>query len=223
MMLLTKKSLKKIQPLSTPYLGIHHNFISKKFLIKKFRKFHVVDLNLKKIKKNIFNGEIVGRFSGRAEFGQRALGNRSILASPIYDGISNRLNHNIKSRDFWMPFAMTVLDTFKKEYFKKNTFNNSKYMTSCFELKEKYYDTFKCGVHIYDNTVRAQILKYRDNKDYFNLINEFKKISGVGALVNTSFNIHKFPIVETIDDVFYVFKNTNIDKLIIDNFQISKK
>ena len=122
-----------------------------------------------------------------------------------------------------MPFAMTVLDTFKKEYFKKNTFNNSKYMTSCFELKEKYYDTFKCGVHIYDNTVRAQILKYRDNKDYFNLINEFKKISGVGALVNTSFNIHKFPIVETIDDVFYVFKNTNIDKLIIDNFQISKK
>ncbi|MDA7830944.1 hypothetical protein N9A57_03110 [Candidatus Pelagibacter sp.] len=217
-----KKPLQKIQPLETPYLGMNYSFLSKKYLINKFSNYQVTNLNLKKISKNIFMGEIVARFSGRAEFGQRALGNRSILASPIFDGISTRLNNNIKSRDFWMPFAMTVLDTAEKEYFEKNTFVNSKYMTSCFELKKKYYDFFKCGVHPYDNTVRAQILNQKDNKDYYNLIAEFKKISSVGALVNTSFNIHKFPIVETIDDVLHVFKNTNLDKIIIDNFEISK-
>jgi len=217
-----KKPLQKIQPLETPYLGMNYSFLSKKYLINKFSNYQVTNLNLKKISKNIFMGEIVARFSGRAEFGQRALGNRSILASPIFDGISTRLNNNIKSRDFWMPFAMTVLDTAEKEYFEKNTFVNSKYVISCFALKKKYHDFFKCGVHPYDNTVRAQILNQKDNKDYYNLIAEFKKISGVGALVNTSLNIHKFPIVETIDDVLHVFKNTNLDKIIIDNFEISK-
>ena len=202
------------------YLGNSYNFNEKKY--KKNKNYKIEKVNHKKIAELLASGKIIGRFTGRAEFGQRALGNRSILASISYPNIVDKINQKIKSRDFWMPFALTILDI-EKKYFYKNSFINPFYMTSCFDLKKKYKKNFINVIHPAAQTARPQILKKFNNPSYYDLIMKVKKTSGIGAVLNTSFNVHGKTIVENPSDAIKVLRETNLDGLIIDNFFVEKK
>ena len=213
--------MNNIKPLENIYLGNKYKF--KKIYFNKLQNYKISKYSNKHVSEKIKNGDVIGRYFGRAEFGQRALGNRSILASIDYPGIVEKINKKIKSRDFWMPFALSITDDELNKYFYKNRSLDPFYMTTCYKLKDEIdLNKFKNVVHPADRTGRPQIVTKMNNLEYFDLLNELKKITGVGAILNTSFNIHKKTIVETIDDAINVFKTTNLDGIIINNYYISK-
>lgn len=168
-------------------------------------------------------GEIVARCSGKMEFGARALGNRSILAHPNKTGVIREINEAIKQRDFWMPFACTINDKYEKDYLINPKRVQSSHMMISFRTKEKAHEDLINGMHQYDLTARPQILKKEDNPDYYEIIEEFRKRTGIGGLLNTSFNIHGKPIVSTPSDAIDTLLKSGLKNLIIGNYYITKK
>ncbi len=223
-----KKNLQMPKHLSNAYLGFEINkknvFVQLK-KIKKDKRFVVKYKNINKIAaKMLASGKIIGRAVGRAEFGARSLGNRSILADPSKLEIKKVINEKIKNRDFWMPFAAVVAKKYSKKYFiLDNSADSYKYMTNCVDTTPLGKIKFSAAIHPYDQTCRPQIIMPNSNPDYENLINSFGKITGVYGLLNTSFNIHGYPIVNNINDAVSVFLKTNLDGLIIPNAIIIKK
>jgi carbamoyltransferase len=140
-------------------------------------------------------GHVVARFAGREEWGPRALGNRSILADPRDMGIIRKLNFAIKHRDFWMPFAASILEEDAVRYIKNPT-ANAFYMVEAFDTQQPAGEEIVAGTHPFDKTVRPQIVNEL-NGPYRELIRAFKRRTGIGAILNTSFNLHGFPIVGT--------------------------
>lgn len=221
--------LKKPSTIKNAYLGydVNENEEQKFFKSKKIdkKKYKIIkkDIN-KEAAKLLLNNKILARISGRGEFGARALGNRSILANPSVFENKAKINNSIKSRDFWMPFAATVLSDHADKYFyfmQNKVFY--KYMTNCVRTKSFGVLKLAAAVHPQDKTCRPQILKKDDNKEYYNLIKEFGNISGIFGLLNTSFNIHGMPIVNDCYDAFSVLENTNLDGLIMSKTLIIKK
>jgi len=163
----------------------------------------------------IADGSIVGWFQGRSESGNRALGNRSILADPRNPNIKDIINSRIKKREDFRPFAPSVLEEHYKDYF--NTNQPSPYMSRIMPVISKDIP----GVTHVDNTARIQTVSKDFNEKYYNLINEFYCITGVPMLLNTSFNCQE-PIVETPEDAVKTFKNTELDILVINDWIIRK-
>ena len=189
----------------------------KKYLIKK-------NIDHKYVAKLLSQGNIVAVARGREEFGARALGNRSILANPYIDGVVQKINEQIKNRDFWMPFALTILKEHHKKYLVNNKSIDCDFMTIGFDTKIDKYNDIKNGTHPYDKSVRPQILSKKYNENYHSLINEFYKITKVPALLNTSLNLHGFPISSKIKDVISTFENSGLEYLYLeDNFLVKKK
>ena len=189
----------------------------KKYLIKK-------NIDHKHVAKLLSQGNIVAVARGREEFGARALGNRSILANPYIDGVVQKINEQIKNRDFWMPFALTILKEHHKKYLVNNKSIDCDFMTIGFDTKIDKYNDIKNGTHPYDKSVRPQILSKKYNENYHSLINEFYKITKVPALLNTSLNLHGFPISSKIKDVISTFENSGLEYLYLeDNFLVKKK
>ena len=168
-------------------------------------------------------GEIVARCSGRMEFGARALGNRSILAHPNKTGVVREINEAIKQRDFWMPFACTVLDKYQEEYLINPKKIQSSHMMISLHTTKKAHEHLINGMHQYDLTARPQILKKSHNPDYYEIIEEFRKRTGIGGLLNTSFNIHGEPIVSTPSDAISTLLRSGLKHLIIEDYYITKK
>ena len=168
------------------------------------------------------DGKAIARCVGRMEFGQRSLGNRSILADPSLPVVKEKINAAIKNRDFWMPFAPVILDSFVDEYLVNPKKLLSPHMTLGFETTEEGYRAMIAACHPADKTARAQIL-YRDaNPELYETIEAFVDITGRGALLNTSFNLHGYPIVNTTRDAIYVLENSDLDGLILHNFLVKK-
>jgi carbamoyltransferase len=140
-------------------------------------------------------GKVVARFAGREEWGPRALGNRSILADPRDMGIIRKLNFAIKHRDFWMPFAASILEEDAAAYIRSPT-ENAFYMVEAFDTMQPAGEEIVAATHPFDKTVRPQIVNEL-NGPYRALIRAFKRRTGIGAILNTSFNLHGFPIVGT--------------------------
>ena len=138
---------------------------------------HVADM--------LAHGKIIARFKGRSEWGPRALGNRSILADARDLKIVNRINSAIKHRDFWMPFAPTILEDQMSEYLLNS--KSAPYMILAFDTTEKR-DEIIAGIHPWDKTCRPQTLTEAWNREYFELMEAFREKTGVGGLLNTSFN-----------------------------------
>ncbi len=221
-MLKDKKDFKRITNL---YLGPSSSYEEENKIVKKLdkKKYKIVfGTNENLIVKKLLEGKIIGRCVGRMEFGQRALGNRSILADPRNILIKEKINAAIKNRDFWMPFAPIILDKVSKKYIENPKNLESPFMTIGFKTTKKGYENMIAASHIADKSARPQILKKKDNFKLYNLINKFYEKSGCGALLNTSFNLHGYPIVNTPKDAFYVFKNSDLDILILNNFMIFK-
>ena len=205
----------KSYPIENGYLGpkIFYSYIkSKKKIIIKTKNINEYASKL------LYNGKILGRVSGRAEFGARSLGNRSIIADPRNMNSLKKINETIKNRDFWMPFASSVLEFKAKKYFKfKDNASNYEYMTKCVETTSVGQKLLQAAIHPFDKTCRPQIILKGSNPDYEDLILRFGKKSNVYGLLNTSFNLHGYPIVNDSKEVIDIFENSNLDALIIND------
>ncbi len=185
-----------------------------------------LDNPAKNVAQLLAENKIVARCVGNMEFGARALGNRSILANP--SNLSNvaKINRAVKKRDFWMPFAPAILEEDLDQYFDVPSSlkdQKSPYMMFSFKSKEPIRDSIICGLHQGDHTGRAQSVSKALNPGFYDLIKEFKKITGIPVLLNTSFNLHGYPIVSNSKEAISVMLNSEIDYLLLDHYLLSKK
>ena len=173
-------------------------------------------VNLKEVAQAIADGKIIGWFQGKSESGHRALGNRSILADPRNPNIKDIINKEIKIREDFRPFAPSVLEEHYDKWF--DTPEPSPHMSRIVKVK-KPKDV--PGITHVDGTARIQTVNKEQNQKYYDLINEFYKITGVPMLLNTSFNCRE-PIVETPREAINTFNNTELDMVVIDGRYLSK-
>jgi carbamoyltransferase len=166
---------------------------------------------------------VVARCAGRMEFGARALGNRSILANPADPRVVGIINRMIKHRDFWMPFAPTILAEREADYVENPRRRRSPYMMLAFPTEAKRRDDIVAALHPADATVRAQILEEPWNPSYHRLIRAFEARTGIGAVLNTSFNLHGEPIVGSPRDALDTFERSGLQHLALGRFLISKR
>ncbi|TLZ79033.1 MAG: carbamoyltransferase [Methanobacteriota archaeon] len=167
-------------------------------------------------------GKVVARFAGREEFGARALGNRSILANPSDPAVVREINEMIKARDFWMPFAPSMLAARNGQYVVNPKHVPSPYMILAFDTTDRR-NTIRAAIHPFDSTVRPQEVSAAWNPSYHALLAEFERFTGIGGILNTSFNLHGFPIVSSPEDALDVFDRSGLRYLAIGNWLVEKR
>lgn len=167
---------------------------------------------------NLSIGKTIGWFQSGAEFGPRALGRRSILADPRNAHIQRHINSNIKFREDFRPFAPSVLFEDRNEYFQLGL--ESPYMILIDRIKEEWRERMPGIVHV-DGTCRVQTVK-DENEPFYKLLQEWKRVTGISVLLNTSFNRKGMPIVETPGEAIDFFLSCQLDILIINNYIITK-
>lgn len=167
--------------------------------------------------------KIIGWFAGRMEWGPRALGNRSILASAAKEEMKDIINSKVKHRELFRPFAPVVLDRFVKDYFKTDTHLSPsvKYMLMVYPFTEKGKRDAPATVHV-DGSGRLQVIERADNPLYYDLIETYRKKTGIPIIINTSFNVRAEPIVCTPTDAVNCFLKTDIDYLVMGSFVVKK-
>jgi len=216
-------TIKKNNRLS-PYLGKSYQ---RKEIISAINEFN--DLNfheydnfeylLEDISHWLSQNRVIGWFQDGGEIGPRALGNRSILASPIQPWMTGHINSDIKKREWYRPFAPAVLFEHQSEIFESDVF--SPYMLLTTTVKEDWWNRIPAVTHI-DNSARHQSVTLESNPKFYKLIQKFYEKTKVPVLLNTSFNGPHEPIVESPKDAISCFKNNNLDFLVVENFVISK-
>lgn len=201
----------------TPYLGKSYTVKDLSVVISKF--FDKIKQNKsddKDIINYLYNGEIVSIFNGKSESGRRALGNRSILADPRPNDMKNKINEKVKHRQWFRPFAPSILRERVSDWFTIDA--DSPYMSMCLRFKPEKLDLVPAVVHK-DGTARLQTVTIKDNLWYYNFLKLWEQKSGVPILLNTSFNDTE-PIVETPEDAIKCFLGTEIDKLYFPEYGI---
>ena len=177
----------------------------------KYEKFEKQSL-LKKTAQLISTGNIVGWYQGKMEWGPRALGNRSILADPRNASMKDILNEKIKHRESFRPFAPSVLEEYASDFFDIDI--PSPYMLMVTKVKKP--EIIPAVTHV-DGTSRLQTVSNDANPLYYDLINEFYKITGVPVIINTSMNVMGEPIVNTPEQAFQMIVKTDMDCLVMGN------
>ena len=172
---------------------------------------------LEKTAKLISEGNIIGWYQGKMEWGPRALGNRSILADPRDANMKDILNEKIKHRESFRPFAPSVLEEFSSEYFDIDI--PSPYMLMVAKVKKP--EKIPAVTHV-DGTGRLQTVSKNSNPLYYELINQFYKITGIPVIINTSMNVMGEPIVNTPKQAYSMILKTDIDYLMMGSYMISK-
>lgn len=216
------KSKKKFMPkkMHNFYKGsIFTNNQIKKEILKSNVKYECPKNLYKNVSNHLEKGKIVAWFQGGSEFGPRALGNRSILCRPYPKEMKDHLNIRVKFREEFRPFAPSVLNEYRDDFFHIN--QDSPHMLMACKIKKDKRNIIPAIVHV-DETCRVQTVKKDINKKFYNLINEFYKVTGVPVLLNTSFNVKGQPMVNTPLEAIETFKSTNIDVLAIGDFVLSK-
>jgi carbamoyltransferase len=167
-------------------------------------------------------GKIVARAKGAVEFGARALGNRSILARADSPTAVRVINEMVKNRDFWMPFAPSVLASRAQEYYEKPKPVASPYMMFGFRSRPEKRSAFAAAQHPYDFTTRPHEVFEEHNGDYHRLLQEYESRTGEGILLNTSFNLHGEPIVYRAHDAVDVFLRSGLTHMALGNWWVEK-
>jgi len=185
----------------------------------KYTEYDNFDLLINEISYWLTQNRVIGWFQGGSEIGPRALGNRSILASPIKLWMTGHINSDIKKREWYRPFAPAVLFEHQSEVFESDVY--SPYMLLTTTVKEDWRNKIPAVVHI-DNSARHQSVTEKNNPKFYSLIKKFYEKTNVPVLLNTSFNGPKEPIVETPKEAINTFLENNLDYLVINNFIISK-
>lgn len=166
----------------------------------------------------ISEGKVVGWFQGRMEWGPRALGNRSIIVDPRRQEMKDFLNKRIKYREPFRPFAPSILEEYIGEYFEN--YYASPFMLFTHKVRREKEKLIPAVVHV-DGTARLQAVNRNTNPLYWRLINEFRKLSGIPLVLNTSFNENE-PIVSTPKEAFNCFLKTKMDLLVLQQYLIKK-
>lgn len=219
-------------PLTNIYLGSEFNDESIKqaldsYTAKNEWKIEYINPNgqvtiEQKVAELLSQNSVVGRFKGRAEWGARALGNRSILANPKSRDNVKLINEMIKGRDFWMPFATSILYERRHDYLVNPSDMHAPHMAITFETTPLAQTEIVAALHPYDLTSRPQIVQKEINPEYHQVISEFQTITGIGGILNTSFNLHGEPNVENPIDALRTFDHSGLPHLAIGNYLCSK-
>ena len=226
------------------YLGPSFNDNDIEAIIKKYipsyKKFNDYKDLCKEAAKLLSENNVIGWFQGKMEFGPRALGNRSILASAQYPEMQKILNLKIKFREGFRPFAPAVLIEDAPHYFEMDT--PSPFMLFVYPVKEteriklpdnynslSLYEKLYCprsylqSVTHVDYTARVQTVSPETNSRFYQLLQAYKELTGLGVLINTSFNVKDEPIVCNPNEAFECFSNTAMDYLVMENYLFSKE
>lgn len=200
----------EVKKLSSVYLGTPPDY-SQLENIARDNPLDVKDATAGDIAKLIEEGNIVALFHGRSEGGPRALGNRSILFDPRHPEGKDIVNR-VKMREWFRPFAGSVLVEDANEWFDMAGLEESPFMMYAVDVRLEKADQIPAVTHV-DKTCRVQTVKREDNPNYYALIEEFKKLTGVPVLFNTSFNLAGQPLVETLYDALLTIFNSDINYL----------
>ena len=219
----------------------NYNFINKITVRSFYEKDNAISVTNQieyKVAELLADNQVVGRFAGRAEWGARALGNRSILANPSSRDNVKLINEMIKNRDFWMPFATSMKEERVTDYLIWPQISNMEeniksasldknlyapYMSITFDTTELAHIDLPAALHPYDCTSRPQIVSKESNEKYWRLIDEFEKLTGIGGVLNTSFNLHGEPNVEIPYDAIRTFDLSGMKYLAIGDYLVSKE
>jgi carbamoyltransferase len=219
------KSTKRVKQL---YLGPSYSNEYAEELIKKIdlkRKYKVdfykdIEGTIAEI---LAKGGIVARLAGKCEWGARSLGNRAILGDPSKMETFYTVNDQIKMRDFWMPFAPSIMEERQHDYIENPKNIDAPYMIMAFHSTQLAQKELRAGIHQADKTCRPQIVNKEWNPEYHRIIKEFEKETGIGAVLNTSFNLHGEPIVCSPEDAIHTLEDSGLQNVAIENYIISKK
>ena len=206
-----------------PYFGDEYSREQVKSVLDTFDSIIVEDQNSKwpeEAAKSVAEGKICSLFHGRMEFGPRALGNRSIIGSPMIEDTRKRINSTVKRRPSYQPFCPSILEEERERLF-KNSFSH-KHMAIAFRMREEFISDLPCAVHV-DGTARPQFVEEQDNPGYYRYLKALKKITGYGVSLNTSFNLHGRTIVRTPEDAVVDFIDCNLDEMFIEGFKVTRK
>jgi carbamoyltransferase len=208
----------------SPYIGkpYHRSEIISainEFPNLKFEEYDDMDKLIDDTSYWLTQNRVIGWFQGGAEIGPRALGNRSILASPIQSWMTGHINADIKKREWYRPFAPAVLFEHQGDVFESDVYSPHMLVTTT--VKEEWRNKIPAVTHI-DYSARHQSVTETNNPKFYKLISKFYEKTNVPVLLNTSFNGPKEPIVETPSDAIRCFYETGLDFLIINNFLIKK-
>ena len=191
----------------------------KKFLDGENIKYEILDeeTSVKKCAKLISEGNVVGWYQDKMEWGPRALGNRSILADPRRKEMKDVLNEKIKHRESFRPFAPSILEEYVSEYFEIDIPSPYMLMVSPVKKPEK----IPAVTHV-DGTGRLQTVSKNSNPLYYKLINEFYNLTGIPVVINTSMNVKGEPIVNTPEQAYNMLKKTDMDYIFLRNFMVKR-
>ena len=173
----------------------------------------------------IAKGKVIGFFHGRAEWGPRALGARSIIADPRREEMKEVVNTKIKFREPYRPFAPVVLAEKAHEYFELGKLEHqylTNFMLGVFPVRKEKRKVIPAVTHV-DGSGRLQIISEKQNARYYNLIRKFGKKTGVYVLMNTSFNLKGEPIVNSPQNAFNTFLKSGLDILALERYIVLKR
>ncbi|CAM2067516.1 Carbamoyltransferase [Sulfidibacter corallicola] len=216
-------------PDAAPRTQVHHPYLGSSLSprglekIKNFGRFqkirHIPDTIHQEAAALLAEGKLLGWAQGRAEFGPRALGNRSILADPRPAGMKDMINMKVKFREEFRPFAPAILHEFGPDWFED--YQESPYMERTLRFKDEMKDKVPAVVHA-NQTGRLQTVKREWNEPYYRLIKAFYDLTGIPIVLNTSFNVMGKPIIHSVEDALGVFLTTGLDALVLEGYLIEK-
>jgi carbamoyltransferase len=219
----------KVEPLGPLYFGRDFSETQVSQAIKEVdisRKYKVdrVDDIEGYVGEELPKGVTIARVKGRSEWGARALGNRSIMADARNHDVIRKINEAVKMRDFWMPFAPSIMRERERDFVVNRKNFYAPYMIISFDSTEYGRKNLRAAMHQYDFTIRPQVVDREWNPSYHRVLKSFEKASGgVGGFLNTSFNLHGDPVVYSPKDAIYTFENSGLDQLALGNYLISRK
>ncbi len=167
-------------------------------------------------------GKVVARVAGKSEWGPRSLGNRAIIGNPSILETFYKVNDQIKMRDFWMPFAPSILKERENDYIENPKGVEAPYMILAFNSTKLAHKDLRAAIHQADKTCRPQILEKDWNENYYKIIKQFENETGIGGVMNTSFNLHGEPMVCSPEDAIHTFEDSGLEYLAMENWLVSK-
>jgi carbamoyltransferase len=211
------KHFKPTNVIDVTYKGV--DVLDKYVLMEEVNNRNARKVDMSVIVNDLVNQRILGVVQGRAEHGPRSLGNRSIICSPIPTHMKDTLNFKVKNREWYRPFAPIVRLEDVSEYFEWE--GESRWMNFCPMVKPEYRERLPAITHI-DGTARVQTVTREQNPFIYDLLTQFKEKTGIGVLVNTSFNVDGKPILSNYYDAIRVYEHTQLDRLYLDGYYFSK-
>jgi carbamoyltransferase len=204
-----------------PFLGPEYGYgrVVETIDPSKIVKYNNDEELLTKVAEELHNEKVIGWFYGSIEFGARALGNRSILASPLKAEMKDKINKVIKKREGFRPFAPMVLQDVQDKYFE--TEGDVPYMNQVVKVRTEYQQKLGAVTHV-DGTARIQTIFTTSNNRIYRLLRKYEKLSGYPILLNTSFNIKDKTMVLTPEDALQTFYDTEMDVLVLGNYIVYK-